>query len=363
MRLAPDLRLTLALGVVLVYWGTMVVIAPSLPERLSRDTLLIYEMLATGIEQDLSGSYAGTVFLFSLFPSNSLQFAVAALGSLFLVLFVYPIRTVRWQLIGILLLIPVVVLSLLRPQKEFFVILMTLIVYLSALRSSGWRTGFFFTILLLYGGYALLVREYFGLILVLFIGLNIFVEAPRAIRASLLLFLLLLILVAPTTLFDAVQSHRDWVNEHRADASLVGNRTAFNNPFEPSGKLSFFVNYAYAALFLNFAVFFLQSIKEVFLLVTVSIYGFLVYHGLRLGSRMERSFACLFLAHALTLWLFEPDLGSYLRHLSSALLYLLPVIVARERYVAMREWAKCPSVLRDDQRPLVVQQGGEGERR
>ena len=60
-------------------------------------------------------------------------------------------------------------------------------------------------------------------------------------------------------------------------------------------------------------------------------YVLLMIRGLRSGNSRVSWPAALFCAHMLVLNIFEPDLGSYLRHLSTALLFLAPSLAMWDR--------------------------------
>ena len=139
---------------------------------------------------------------------------------------------------------------------------------------------------------------------------------------------------APPWLFEVLQGPRDAVNLVRMATMTVGTQSAFMNPLPPDSLGNFLVNYGYAFARLNLPVLFQVRMQEVFLLSVVLVTFTLILYGLRHGGPKERACALLVLAHALTLNLFEPDLGSYLRHLTSATIYLAPVLSLLDRHLA-----------------------------
>jgi hypothetical protein len=140
--------------------------------------------------------------------------------------------------------------------------------------------------------------------------------------------------MAPSELFELLQGPRDYINLLRMATTVVGVQSAFNNPLPPDSLGNFLVNYGYAFARLNLPVLFQLRMQEVFLLSVTMTTFLLIWFGLRQGGPKERACALLVLAHALTLNLFEPDLGSYLRHLTSATIYLAPVLALLDRHLA-----------------------------
>lgn len=176
--------------------------------------------------------------------------------------------------------------------------------------------------------YAFLFRQYFLLIAGVFIALTLFKYMSWPQRIVAILMVVFIAPLIPSDLYIEVQAQRDIINYYRIGFSGAGMRTAFMNYMSPSGLYSFLVNYGYAFLRLNFAVLFYSGPKELFMTVNTLLYGFLLWVALRSRDARVWRPAILFLAHFLTLILFESDLGSFMRHTGTSVPLLAPALGA-----------------------------------
>jgi hypothetical protein len=115
---------------------------------------------------------------------------------------------------------------------------------------------------------------------------------------------------------------------------MAGSRTVFYNLLPSDNIFNFIINYFYAIFRLNFAFILSPKPQELFLALNLGVYFFLTLIGIRAADARVRLPTLLFVAHFGVMMLFEPDLGSYLRHTSSVLLYLVPALTlwdARQR--------------------------------
>src|SRR5690606_1092198 len=78
---------------------------------------------------------------------------------------------------------------------------------------------------------------------------------------------------------------------------------------------------------LNFPIIFQPGTKELFLTVNVSILGYLAFLGLSSPDRRTWRPTLLFLSHFMVLMIFEPDYGSYLRHIMTSAPLLGPALL------------------------------------
>jgi hypothetical protein len=189
----------------------------------------------------------------------------------------------------------------------------------------------------LYVAYAALFRRYYFLIGGLFVVACIMVWARPRQRFLIGTAVILALVLTPSDIFTSLEGARDILNQYRLGRDLAGARTAFANILPPIDLFSFVVNYVYAFLRLNLPIFFASfGFKELFLWANCIVYFALLW----IGARSRRSEivlpVVLFTAHLAVSWLFEPDLGSYLRHSSSVLLYLVPALALLNRAPATR---------------------------
>ena len=284
---------------------------------------------------EASSSYYYSALIFQSLPEGLLLPAVALVGiAHILILYGRNSHPVTLLLCTVLLLPALLFFA--RPAKETLLSPVTFLVLgLLCLRLNGLLRVL--AVAACYLFYAYFMREYFVVILAAFAGLMILLPLSWGLRLALLAGALAALSLAPSELFQLLQGPRDAVNLLRMATSVVGVQSAFNNPLPPDGLGNFLLNYGYAFARLNLPVLFQLRMQEVFLLSVVLATFTLIAFGLRRGGPKERACALLVLAHALTLNLFEPDLGSYLRHLTSATIYLAPVLSLLDRHLAAPE--------------------------
>jgi len=174
-----------------------------------------------------------------------------------------------------------------------------------------------------YAAYAVIFRQYYFLIIPVWFFLVLFIEAPGSWRVVLLVAIPIVMVVIPKEIYDTLQVQRDMVNMARAGFAGEGNRSAFLNLVEPNGVFTFIVNFFYAAVRLNLP-FDRLAPNNIFLFMNVCLYFWLSVSGMRSANRIVSWPAALFFAHIVVITIFEPDLGSYLRHASTAILLLAP---------------------------------------
>jgi hypothetical protein len=326
-------------GIVLIigYLLAMFVFYDRLPEQWSIDSSYLQDLMQGGTTLD-ADSYGGTAKVLGLIPDSLLQVAILLLGLASIVLFSVGVLTGRAGIAALIMLAPLLLMGLLRPQKEVIVAAMSLAVLITVWK--GKNPWFAWAILaFLYGAYGLSVRPYYLLIVVFCGVLYTLPRWPQWLKVLAAGCMICGLWLIPEDIFLHLQGVRDDNNFERVLGEL-GNRTFFFNPFSPEHPLGFLGNYAYAVLRLNLPVLFSFQPQEIFLSVASVLYGVLVYAQMAWGNARARLMGCLFLAHLLVLWLFEPDLGSYLRHAASAVAYLWPGLILWQK-----RWVKLPARL------------------
>lgn len=265
------------------------------------------------------GGYGSTAFVFGLVPEALQGALIFVIGSWFIL---YSLRRLQTNLHALLMLFLVLAPSILTVatfQKDLLTVPFLIAVAWSLERFPK-GAALIGSVGLVYALYGYLFRDYFYLILFFFL----FILAVRklALQWKIVLFLglVLVLTLTPVSMLQSLQGHRDIVNYYRLnDPNFVGARTAFANLMPIDGAWSFTVNYIYAMIRLNLAFFLDPGPKELFLGMNVLGYLLAIVFGFRHGSRFAQNAASLLLAHLIVLHLFEPDLGSYMRHLSITL--------------------------------------------
>ncbi|WP_260436185.1 hypothetical protein [Burkholderia sp. Bp9143] len=318
-RLSTGITRAIAALAVLAYWIIYAKAGALLPEFVFRD--------AEKIQSQIGGAntYEGTSFdavakFYAALGTTGTHLFVAAVGALCI-----------WRTLGhgrragslaacIVLLAPCVFFNLFVASKDTIVVLMAIVLSGVAQRRS--TAAALVAAVALYGGYALLVRGYFALILALALAVLLFRRASWRGRVSLALAVPVVLFLLPNDAYYLLQHPRDMAADYLAYGSPFGARTSFRNPLPPDSFLAFCANYAYGVLRLNLPVLFMPGPKEFAMQAFVWIALAAAWrHGRGNALAPADLLACLVIGHVAVSMLFEPDLGSYTRHLSSVALF------------------------------------------
>lgn len=301
-----------------------------LPDRFQLDSMAmvdIAEDLAVGGDPS-ANVIADLIRIFTL-PGLTFLIECLAVGAIF-----YLVSRRKYFLTSALALFSLSVaapLSLVRPQKENLVFLLTAICVWAIVKCKRERSALF-VCLIAYALYTYLsLRPYYLLIVGLIVILSVFSLLSRKAKIALVLALFFAGFFIPATVFELLRLTRDVVNALRVIYPEVeGNRTAFSNPIQEATWWGFLQNYVYAIFRLNFPILFYQTASEIILTVYAGLWFVLMYAAGYSASWRAKVCVRLMMCHLLVLWIFEPDLGSYLRHFSSCVLYLGPILTEIE---------------------------------
>lgn len=224
-----------------------------------------------------------------------------------------------------ILIIPPATLALSSFQKDL--LLAPFVIAAAVIILKPWPAAIKVCLILLtYTVYAMVFRQYFALISFAFLLIFIFRQGG-GLKYALIFFVPVALMVIPTDVFNTLQEPRDVVNITRTLRSGANvSRTMFLNPLPPENALNFLVNYGYAVVRLNIPILFSLNPKDFFLFVNISIYLLCLFWGYKNGDGKVKLSCDLFLSHFLILMLFEPDLGSYARHISCTLPFAAIVV-------------------------------------
>lgn len=326
-RLSRGLTRAIATLAVLAYWIIYAKAGAFLPEFVFRD--------AEKIQSQIGGAstYEGTSFdavakFYAALGATGTHLFVAAVGALCIWRVIGHGRRVGSLAACIVLLAPCVFFNLFVASKDTIVVLMAIVLAGVAQRRSTAVT--LVAAVVLYGGYAMLVRSYFALILALAIGALLFRRASWRGKAWLAIAVPVALFLLPDDAYYLLQHPRDMAADYLAHGSPFGARTSFHNLLPPDSFMAFCVNYAYGALRLNLPTLFMPGPKEIAMQAFVWIALAAVWRRERAGARSTVDLlACLVIGHVGVSMLFEPDLGSYMRHLSSVALFCTMQFAAR----------------------------------
>jgi hypothetical protein len=275
---------------------------------------------------EAGNSFANTAIIFGYIPDILLIPVVLLISSVALIIFMKDMRRVSTILIAMYITLPAVILFLPRPQKETIVVIMTIIVYwIFKSKYSQWIKLALFTAI--YIAYAIFMRQYYFLIVAAFFGLHFGEKMAGLPRLAAVIATIAILMMLPEKFFTATQGVRDVVNHYLGSDGQMA-RTAFLNPLPADNGLNFVLNYIYSAIRLNFPILFTFGYKEILHMISVFIIGRFIWMGLGAKNNPDIILCSqLAFAHVLVLLLFEPDVGTYLRHLTSVFLYLTPMLL------------------------------------
>lgn len=323
-RKAPGGRVYLSLAMVALFF-MFASIAPLLvPAKFARDSNAMLRAAEGVLHVD--ASFRVMARLIDIFGYNVLT-TIVIVGSAFVVLKLVAvpktIETFAYALISIAAAAP---MWMVRPQKEVLVVILTTLC-LFLIKHIKYASVSIACVVSLYCAYAHEAgRQYYYIIAFVFVFIyTISGWRVRSIFISLLLPFLA-VFIMPRRLLIELNQVRNVLNYFTVLDGTV--KTAFLNPEHSNTPLAFLLNYGYASVRLNFPIIFHPGLKECFLTLFIMAWLRLLWGGFRSASTVPRMAACLILAHMTVSWIFEPDLGSYLRHMSSVVILILPLIEA-----------------------------------
>lgn len=304
-----------------------------LPAKYSADSRVISSIVSGELVTG-SASYQASAVFFSFVPAVFLSMVVFLLGLFFVLVFTAVVyRVTRDFLIlpafTFFLLFPVLLFCFIFPQKD--TISATFVAVIVLFLVKDWRfkrvpEDIWFAVVVIGGAYLVyggLFRGYwlliYGCFFIMFFALRV---SFSVLIFSLVVVLFFIFFVDAIGFFDIseVQRWRDVVNEKRLFFS-EGNRTMFFNPLDPGEFSGFVFNYIYAFSLLLFPVVYGIDAPSLFLQVHNLICFLLVFFCFRL--RKGGGLPVLYISHVMVLVLFEPDQGSYMRHVSVVSIYLI----------------------------------------
>ena len=283
-------------------------------------------------------SYANTSYFFSAFSLNEWKKIIAVFSFLIMMVFICFSTSVK-RLLFTTFYTVCITHFFLQLSKEFIVIFihtLSLVIFFVCFlfhqnKKQTWIDYIpLFFISIIYFFYIHYFRSYYLIALLVAAGLLLLKYTNKEFAFTLItLVVLYFLFFSHEHSIDKIDGIRDVLNQHRHNSNTA--LSMFTNLFPAKGIINFFINYCYAFLRLFFPVFFYYSVKSVFLTLFNLLLLILIkdcVYSIKQNKDKNIIFPyfciCLLAGHWLTQILFEPDLGSYLRHLSSYCLLLLP---------------------------------------
>ncbi|WP_338640815.1 hypothetical protein [Burkholderia pyrrocinia] len=313
--LSRGLTRAIAALAVLLYWIVYAKAGAFLPEYVFRDAEKIQSQIGG------SGNYDGTSFdavakFYSMLGVGGTHAFTAAVGALFICLTIAQGRRIGSLAASLVLLVPCVFFNLFVASKDTLVVLIAIVLARVAQRRPALVA--IAAAVVLYSAYAAIVRSYFALILVFAFAVLLFRRGTWRRRTLLMLAAPLVLVLLPNDAYYLLLHPRDVAADYLAYGSPYGARTSFHNPVAPTSFFAFCVDYLYAMLRLNLPVLFSPGPKEIAMQGFVWIALAAVWRRTPGDGQLARDvLASLVIGHVAVSMLFEPDLGSYTRHLSS----------------------------------------------
>ena len=324
--------------IVCIYAVVYIYFRDMLPEKWSVDSAKILEIINYGGAGDYDNSFAITAMLFGIIGNNNLDVFTCVVSALFLFFATHDIRRAGDFFSRLLLIAPCIMLNMFAPSKETVVLIMTMFITLSAIYFRTSKAITFGAFLLLYAVYGIFVRQYYLLIVGVFFLVYFLWRRPLKYHIAAAILVVAAIMAAPSSILQTLQSPRDTSNAY---AEQIGsdNRTAFTNIASPASGAGFLVNYGYAATVLITPVLYFQTPSDFFMQLMIGAMLLILYRARKRAKRgfdrfEYRFFASLFIAHILVQLIFEPDLGSFTRHLTSVMLYLVAIKVSGNKPIS-----------------------------
>ncbi|MFM0246438.1 hypothetical protein [Paraburkholderia sediminicola] len=308
---------------ILLYMTTYWKASTFLPEFVFRDSEKIQSQIG-GSSTYQDTSFDAVAKFYSSLGNVGTSLFVVGIGALFIWLMFGYSKRLGGLLLNTVLIMPCVFFNLFVASKDTLVVLMSIVLILIGRR--GNVRNVIVAAVALYAGYALTVRIYFALILAIAVGAWIFRRASLRLKTVLILAVVTGLYMLPDAAYYMLLHPRDMAVDYLVSGSPHGARTGFYNLLEPNSFAAFCVDYVYAILKLNVPVLFHPGPKECLMLVFVwiavgSVFGQKPGHLRGAGAGAIDVLASLVVGHMAVSMLFEPDLGSYTRHLSSVALF------------------------------------------
>ncbi|KGB92655.1 hypothetical protein [Burkholderia cepacia] len=321
--LSRGLRDAVAALAALLYVGVYANARALLPEFIFRDADKIQTQIGGGSTYDGS-SFDAVGKLYQMLGDAGTALFVIALGVATIWIAVRQARRLGALVAYLALIAPCLFFNLFVASKDTIVVAMSIVV-LAAAR----RRGIVWPMMIaavLYLGYAATIRSYFALILAIAFAAWAFRRASTLPRLAGALLAVAALVALPDAAYMLLQQPRDLAVDYLVYSSPFGARTSFYNPFTPDSFAHFVGNYAYSLVRLNLPVLFSLDPKGFAMQALIALFLGAAWRRMpkrpvhdngAVPVRNGELLTCLILGHVAVSMLFEPDLGSYLRHLSS----------------------------------------------
>lgn len=272
------------------------------------------------------GSYGAMAALYLMIPDGLHILLTAAVGFCAIITYFWKAISKEEVVIIAFLSLSPSILTLGAFQKDTILAIFVLINFFVLSRDA--RPEFKVTcVTLVYVAYGVIFRQYYLLIATIFIFSYALFYFHRLFSLYAALIFFGGLFFVPPSVYQSLQESRDIVNNLRLSRPIWEQpRTAFLNPLPPENLVNFTFNYAFAVARLNLSIFWSLAPRDVFSFINTSIYIYFIFWSLKQYRDDALIAGLLGVSHLIVLQLFEPDSGSYLRHLGSILPYITIIL-------------------------------------
>lgn len=317
MKIRKDVAATCVYLIIysLLFW----VFKESLPSRWRFDSEVIGSQIdAAGSGSELGDGSYGMAAKFFLLIGDWVDFYVFFIGSMFIIISMKNKFKSTSIFYIFFLTLPCVLLCLMVPSKDSILIMFFIKMYLLYSLNINANKKFLLC-LLIYIVYGFFFRSYF-LLCGAIVFFMYYMEKNKNQKIYFLIFFPIIIYASYENFVFAMES-RDIINEYRAIINPENSKTSLFNYFNSDSIFGFIGNYVFIGLELILPFVFNASAQGIIL----SLYIFSVFRiALDKKNYMNGNHGLLyfFWGHFFTLIIFEPDLGSFLRHISCNAIFI-----------------------------------------
>lgn len=297
------------------------------------DSYTILDIIESGSDLTPGASYSSTAYIYDLLGINSVgdvKFTLPVIGfSAYLLLFLIAINKANANIcsastFAVISFFSVMAMVYLTTfSKDLFIVFLNIAFIILIGRRRGLVAWIFLALL-----YSYYFRNYWALIILLFLTLRTLqsiTKSPTRLMITLASFFLLLAVLFPIILSTDLNGFRQTVNESRLDRGVGEDAKSMITAYFPLGFVPFeAANAIVTWLFLMFPLPLLFSLSPtywlIFLFFSICFFQYwknlFRYFSTARGDKVSGDIYLFTLSMLLVQSIFEPDYGSYVRHLS-----------------------------------------------
>ncbi|MDH1007226.1 hypothetical protein N5J43_24225 [Pseudomonas nicosulfuronedens] len=307
-NIAKEIRISTAILLSTLCIAIYIAQEQIIPEYFFIDSQTINDLLKY---HDLSNypknSFSTTAYIYDIL-GQTLSQVIILLAALSTIVFIcLNSRSSSFLTVAVLFTIPFCIFNL-KYSKENFVILMNLTICLLLRHKKPGNTIKLIIIATTYITYSYYFRPYFAFISILLPAIYIIANTPNK-RPIIITIIIIICFAIPAELWNQLQQSRDMVNEGRE--GLSNSKTAFTNLLEPNGFLSAIPNSLYGLVRFYFSPIFSFRAQEIVL--SSVLWGVTALAFTKCNCKSP--IFCLIASNLILQTFFEPDLGSFFRHM------------------------------------------------